>query len=260
MPTKRSSRRKRSSKKRFSKKRSSRRKINPKYLPKSLSPRDRRRQLKSIQSHSIEPRPKVKYPKRKSQWTLKFHRKYGADKDVNWIGRNLLRPEGIQRILHKGRGAYASSGSRPNQNIHSWAMARLHSVLMGGPARKVDRKIWDEFKITKGMSGGKRRSRQRSRRFVYVKFTKAPHPKKWTATFYDADKQRIKTTHFGAAGYSDYTKHKDAARKQRYLIRHRRNENWQKFWSPGALSRYILWNKPTLQDSIRDYKKRFQLQ
>jgi len=242
-------------------------KINPKYLPKSLSPRDRRRQLRSIQSHSIEPRPKVKYQKKKSQWTLKFHRKYGADKDVKWVGRHLLHPGGIERILHKGRGAYASSGSRPNQNLHSWAMARLHSVLMGGPARRVDRKIWDEFRIRKKKKRSSKLSKLsklaggRQRNIVSVKFTKAPHPnKKWTATFYDADKRRVKTTHFGAAGYSDYTKHRDAARKQRYLIRHRRNESWQKFWSPGALSRYVLWNKPTLQDSIRDYKKRFRLQ
>ena len=27
----------------------------------------------------------------------------------------------------------------------------------------------------------------------------------------------MKTTHFGAAGMSDYTKHKDKARKERYL-------------------------------------------
>jgi len=32
----------------------------------------------------------------------------------------------------------------------------------------------------------------------------------------------VKTTHFGAAGMSDYTKHKDPERKQRYLNRHRK--------------------------------------
>jgi hypothetical protein len=31
-----------------------------------------------------------------------------------------------------------------------------------------------------------------------------------------------KTVHFGAAGMSDYTKHKDKERKERYLARHRR--------------------------------------
>ena len=27
----------------------------------------------------------------------------------------------------------------------------------------------------------------------------------------------------------------------------------------GSLSRYVLWNKPTLRGSISDYRKRFQL-
>ena len=33
------------------------------------------------------------------------------------------------------------------------------------------------------------------------------------AVFYENDK-KIKTTHFGCAGMSDYTKHKDPARKK----------------------------------------------
>ena len=34
--------------------------------------------------------------------------------------------------------------------------------------------------------------------------------------------------YFGAAGMSDFTKHKDEARKQRYINRHKKNENWGK--------------------------------
>ncbi len=82
--------------------------------------------------------------------------------------------------------------------------------------------------------------------------------KKYMAVFYDGTK-KVKTTHFGAAGMSDYTKHKDKARKQRYLNRHRANEHWSDYMSAGSLSRYILWNKPTLTASKADYKKRFGL-
>ena len=64
---------------------------------------------------------------------------------------------------------------------------------------------------------------------------------------------------FGAQGYSDFTIHKDEERKQRYLDRHKANENWNKPDTPGALSRWILWNKPTLKESIDDFKKRFNL-
>jgi len=82
--------------------------------------------------------------------------------------------------------------------------------------------------------------------------------KKYMAIFYDGDK-KVKTTHFGAAGMSDFTKHKDEERKKSYLSRHKARENWNDYKSAGALSRWILWNKPTLEASINDYKKKFNL-
>ena len=39
----------------------------------------------------------------------------------------------------------------------------------------------------------------------------------------------------------------------------KKNENWNDYQSAGALSRYILWSKPTLKESIADYKKKFNL-
>tara|TARA_Y100000592_G_C5360116_1_gene263225 strand:+ start:84 stop:374 length:291 start_codon:yes stop_codon:yes gene_type:complete len=83
--------------------------------------------------------------------------------------------------------------------------------------------------------------------------------KKLMAIFYDDNGKKIKTIHFGAKGMSDFTIHKDKERKERYLDRHRKRENWNAPMTAGALSRWILWNKPTLQGSIRDYKKRFKL-
>jgi hypothetical protein len=68
-----------------------------------------------------------------------------------------------------------------------------------------------------------------------------------------------KIVSFGAAGMSDFTKHKDEERKELYLARHKKNEDWEKPMTPGSLARYILWNKPTLKESIADYKKRFDL-
>jgi len=97
-------------------------------------------------------------------------------------------------------------------------------------------------------------SRANGKRVVFKKSTK--QEKKYMAVFYENGK-KIKTTHFGAAGMSDYTKHKDRARKQRYMNRHKANEHWSKPMTAGALSRFILWNKPSLKASIQDYKKRF---
>jgi hypothetical protein len=81
--------------------------------------------------------------------------------------------------------------------------------------------------------------------------------KKLQATF--ENNGRTKTTHFGAAGMSDYTKHHDEARKSNYLSRHSATENWNDPTSAGALSRWVLWNKPTLAASKADYKRKFGL-
>ena len=83
--------------------------------------------------------------------------------------------------------------------------------------------------------------------------------KKYMAIFYDDNRKKIKTTHFGASGMSDFTIHKDEDRKQRYLDRHKANENWNDFYTAGALSKWILWNKTTISSSIADYMKRFNL-
>lgn len=83
--------------------------------------------------------------------------------------------------------------------------------------------------------------------------------KKYMAIFHDTQKDDYITTHFGAKGMSDYTIHKDIERKKRYIDRHQKNENWSDPTTPGALSRWILWNLPTLKDSIKDFKKRFNL-
>ena len=78
-------------------------------------------------------------------------------------------------------------------------------------------------------------------------------------------KTKTKTVSFGANSYKDYTiyykKNKKEAtnRKIAYLARHIKNENWDKFDTAGSLARYILWNKPTIQASINDYVKKFNL-
>jgi len=67
-----------------------------------------------------------------------------------------------------------------------------------------------------------------------------------------------KKLHFGAKGYSDFLIHKDDKRKELYTARHKKNEDWEKI-NPGSLSRWILWNKPTIQESIKDFEKKFNI-
>lgn len=95
---------------------------------------------------------------------------------------------------------------------------------------------------------------------MYVKFsTSKRSDKKFTAQFFDDDGDIIQTTHFGQKNASDYTMHKDKERKDRYLNRHKKNENWNDYKTPASLARHILWNKPMLKASIDDYVKKFGL-
>ena len=89
--------------------------------------------------------------------------------------------------------------------------------------------------------------------------------KKWMITHDN------KTVHFGQQGYRDFTllntrsskfyepnPQEREKLKSNYQSRHRKDPIEQAF-TPGSLSYYLLWNKPTLSASIRDYNKRFNV-
>ena len=121
-------------------------KIPKQYLPKTLTKEDREKQKKSIEEGKM--RPKVEsFKSKRSSHVVKFEKKYGVKiTNDTFIDKNIITRTGIKKILDKGRGAYFSSGSRPNQTPESWSRARLASVIMAGPARKVDKDIWEKYK------------------------------------------------------------------------------------------------------------------
>ena len=77
---------------------------------------------------------------------------------------------------------------------------------------------------------------------------------------YDARVDGSKTVSFGQKMASDFTKHKDTDRKERYIDRHKAREDWTKSGvkTAGFYSKHVLWNKPTLKESIDDINKRFK--
>lgn len=98
-----------------------------------------------------------------------------------------------------------------------------------------------------------------------LSITKSDKPAKKLMAVFEVDgKQR--TIHFGSAPNKDYTIYyktegKSVADKKKsaYLARHKVNENWNDPTTAGSLSRWVLWNKPTISASISDFKKRFNL-
>ena len=91
-----------------------------------------------------------------------------------------------------------------------------------------------------------------------VKFYKSDKPdKRMKAIFTDGD--RKKTIHFGAKGGSTFIDHKNPTLKKAWEARHRVREDWNNPTTAGALSKWILWNKTTLEASIKSFKKKFNL-
>jgi Family of unknown function (DUF5754) len=68
-----------------------------------------------------------------------------------------------------------------------------------------------------------------------------------------------KKINFGDSNYEDYTQHKDDRRKQLYIQRHKKREDWNNPSTAGFWSRWLLWNKPTLQEAKRDILTKFHI-
>ena len=68
------------------------------------------------------------------------------------------------------------------------------------------------------------------------------------------------TIHFGQRGFQDFTQHHDENRKKAYISRHGAREDFSNSLTPGFWARWILWNKPTVEESLKDTIKRFHLE
>lgn len=94
------------------------------------------------------PRPILKsFPKKESKHVIKAKKMYNVNRIVP--SKELSRKTGcsiksLKNITRKGRGAYYSSGSRPNQSAQSWARARLGSAITGGNASITDYHILEK--------------------------------------------------------------------------------------------------------------------
>jgi hypothetical protein len=69
---------------------------------------------------------------------------------------------------------------------------------------------------------------------------------------------RENTIHFGAKGYEDYTQTSDTEAKKSYRLRHAK-DYIEDISKPGAWAWWLLWNKPTLKDSIKSMEDHFKI-
>ena len=121
------------------------------YLP--LNKKDKYLQLQELDKSRKMYRQQKYYTRKKmssfnskpSRHVVDFKTCYGINISSNL--KTIEKVTGVsvevcQKILNKGRGAYYSSGSRPNQTAESWARARLASAILKRGAYKIDKHIF----------------------------------------------------------------------------------------------------------------------
>jgi hypothetical protein len=135
------------------------------YIPKSLSKEDKEKQKKQLDKSTSDYK-KGKFTERKklssfkskpSGYVEKVKDKLGVPMNYEKVADKLTKTDkrkkelvkAFEEIGDKAKGAYYSSGSRPNQTPESWAKGRVASVLTGGASRKIDKKIVDKYNVPK---------------------------------------------------------------------------------------------------------------
>ena len=132
------------------------------YLPKGLTQKDKKKQIEMLKlSKKLYKKNKYYTRKRLSSYKNKKSKHIANARKIYNIQNITLNKElelktgcklsALKQIVKKGKGAYYSSGSRPNQTPQSWGLARLASALTAGKAAAVDYDI-----IKKGCNHSKR--------------------------------------------------------------------------------------------------------
>lgn len=113
---------------------------------------------------------------------------------------------------------------------------------------------------------------------MLVDIVPSTRPAKKLMAIFRGASGKTRIVHFGARGYKDYTLYyrdaKARARKNpkaavamwraalrkrtQYIARHGATEKWTDPTTPATLARYILWNKPTVAESVATYRRTFR--
>jgi hypothetical protein len=130
-------------------------KVPIRYLPKSLSKKDKKKQINMLKKSQkmyknkkyYTRKPLDSYKSKTSKHIINAQRIYKVEKIIP--NKELAKATGcslsaLKKIVKKGQGAYFSSGSRPNQTGQSWGLARLASAITAGKAAAVDYNILSE--------------------------------------------------------------------------------------------------------------------
>lgn len=258
------------------------------YVPKGLSRQDREKQIRQLRK-SRKDYKRGKYHTRKKVASFKSResphvRRAKAMYKIKSIAPSaaLSRKTGcskraLRHIVRKGKGAYFSSGSRPNQTGTSWGIARLASAITGGPAARVDMHILEKGCKTRSKALKLARATKKVKRVKnkvqlgggrmkerIVKFMRGTSKgKKYTVVVENRRTKKRRRISFGAVGYQQYKdrtplklyakgNHGDRRRMENYFNRHSGTKNRAEairkekrksrgHYNPKILSHEFLW-------------------
>ena len=93
-----------------------------------------------------------------------------------------------------------------------------------------------------------------------VKLVDSPYATKRYRMLFYHNGHNIHHTDFGSK-YENYTIHHDDNRRRLFLARFNKliKEHEKDYTAPIILSKYILWNKKTIEESFKNYKQTFGL-
>ena len=97
--------------------------------------------------------------------------------------------------------------------------------------------------------------------------------KKYAVTIYNGNQAPVRVN-FGDNRYEDFTTHKDEKRRLAYIARHskrttktkyhtrltERAEDWQNPYTAGMWARWLLWEKPTIEEAKKNITKMFNIE
>lgn len=123
--------------------------IPKRYIPKQLSEKDSIKQQKNIlksrklyKKNKYFIRPKVdsfrSTPSNHVKTAKKLYNVSSMKPSRKLVIKTGCSKKTLEDIVDKGRAAYYSGGSRPNQTPDSWGHARLASAITGGNSSTVD--------------------------------------------------------------------------------------------------------------------------
>ena len=81
---------------------------------------------------------------------------------------------------------------------------------------------------------------------------------KYSVQFINQNTGRLNTIHFGQYGAGDFTTTNNERRKELYKLRHL-SDNINDLSFSGSWAWWLLWNKKTIEESIKDMSQQFNI-